>query len=654
MTEYIPPCTNACPVNTDVRGYLAAIARRDYAEACRLISAHNPFPSVCAWVCPHPCEDNCRRAAVDSALSIRSLKRFAMETAGLPNHRETTTIKKTGKKVAIVGAGPGGLTAAHDLAGRGHTVVVYEKNNSPGGHFLTSLPVYRLPREALKRDIDRILAAGVEVRTGVVIGKDITIARLREQYDALIIGAGLSGSKSLSLPGFDHPGAIMALPFLRKANAGERQETGSDVLVIGGGDVAMDVARTAVRLGADRVKVICLELREQMPAHALEIEEALAEGVELINGYGPVEILNRDGQITDLKAQRAVSVFDREGGFSPAFLPGEYLTIPCDMVIQAVGQVSDNSFLNGSGLAVKPGGAILTDQDTMKTNLPGVFTCGEIVTGPGSAIAAVASGRRSAELVNCFLHGIQPSCPETSEVIGPLPEKVIKLIPVQGRRETPVIAPENRKSNFLPYELCFDEQTALHEAGRCLNCGLGARVDPQKCAACLTCLWVCPYQIPVVQGLAGMSLEECQACGVCAAFCPAGAVSVKNLGVDTVKEMLDAVSEKTGTVMFAGRDTYHDLIAGASPDKPPNLKTVTAIVLPTAGALRLQWILSAFENGAAKVIVMQDKTGGRHPAGGERLIGLIERARRLLEAAGMPGANLSYGTLEEWYNNQAN
>lgn len=638
MIEHIPPCTNACPVNTDVRGYLAAIARGDYAEAWRLISANNPFPSVCAWVCPHPCEDNCRRAAVDSALAIRGLKRFAVEAAGAPDVRAAAPVNKTGKKVAVVGAGPGGLTAAYDLARQGHSVVIYERNNGPGGHFLTSLPVYRLPREMLKRDTDRILAAGVEVRTGVEVGKDITIDQLREQYDALVISVGLSSSKSLPLPGAGHPGVIMALPFLHKANVGEQQDIGSSVLVIGGGDVAMDVARTAVRLGAAVVKTICLESRGEMPAHEAEIEEAIEEGVVLFNGYGPVEILVRDGVITGLKAQKVISVFDREGRFNPAFQPGEFLTIPCDTVIQAVGQAPDNSFLNWSGLAVDPRGGIVTDKNTLKASLPGVFTCGEVVAGPGPAIAAVASGHRAAELVNSFLSGTPAARPDETEVIGPLPEKVIKLIPMQSRQDMPVKAPEGRKNSFLPYELGFDEKSALSEAGRCLSCGLGAQVDPEKCAACLTCLRVCPYQVPVVDGLAGMPAEGCQACGVCAALCPADAISVENLGMSSVKSALDNLSEKTGQVVFVGRDTYHEKIH--------DLKNATAIILPTASALRLEWILSAFENGAAEVAVVQDKKDSHHAVSEQYLKGLIARAQSLLDAAGISAARLSYSASE--------
>ncbi len=632
MTVQLPPCTNACPVNTDVRGYLAAIARKDFSDAFRLIRANNPFPSVCAWVCPHPCEDNCRRASVDSALSIRNLKRFAVEAVADLGDQPAAFVQKTGKKVAVVGAGPGGLTAAYDLARQGHQVVVYERNKELGGHFLTSLPTYRLPREMLKRDTDAILAAGVETRTGVEVGKEVTISQLKEEYNALILSVGLSNSKSLPLAGSDHPGVIMALPFLHKANKGEKQAIGSRVLVIGGGDVAMDVARTAVRLGAREVKTICLEFRDQMPAHKWEIEEAQDEGVVLINGYGPVEILVKDGKIISLKAQKVKSVFDQAGRFNPSFEPAEFKTIPCDTVILAIGQTPDNIFLNESGLTVNTKGCIETNRDSLATSLEGVFTCGEVVTGPGPAIAAVASGHRVAGLVNSFLTGAAAVLPQEIEVIGPLPDKVKELIPRQSRQQMPMTVPASRKNSLLPYEIGFDEKTALIEAGRCLSCGLGARVNGEKCVSCLTCLRVCPYQVPVVNGLACMPLEGCQACGICEAFCPASAISVDNLNMSAVKAALAAVSENTRRVIFTGRAAGQENYT----------KNDTIITLPTTRAVQLAWILSAFENGSAEVVVA---AGGNdcHYAGSDNYLdGLIAHAKNLLESIGIPGERLLY------------
>ncbi|NLI12617.1 FAD-dependent oxidoreductase [Pelotomaculum propionicicum] len=642
MTELLPPCTNACPVNTDVRGYLAAIARRDYKEAYRLIRASNPFPSVCAWVCPHPCEDNCRRAGVDAPLSIRSLKRFAVDAAGA-NRQPDERAQPTGKKVAVVGAGPGGLTAAYDLARLGHQAVVYERNQSLGGHFLTSLPTYRLPREMLQKDVEEILAAGVQARTGINVGRDVTIARLKEEYDAVIIGVGLSESKGLPLPGFANPGVMKALTFLHEANTGGKPAIGSSVIVIGGGDVAMDVARTAVRLGAGAVTVVCLEFRDIMPAHSWEIEEALAEGVSLIPGYGPVEVLTEDGAITGLKTQKVKSVFDQEGRFNPTYEPTTFQTIPCDTVILAIGQGADNSFLYDSGLAVNARGSLETDRKYLSTSLSGVFTCGEVVTGPGPAIAAVASGHRAAALVNDYLNGNKTAaCEKETQAIGALPEKVAERVPRRSRQEMPVLPAGERKKNFKPYELGLDEEAAVREAGRCLNCGLGAQVIPEKCAACLTCQRVCPYDVPVIEGMAGMPVEGCQACGICAAFCPGNAITLENLDEKGVTSAIASLGGAKSLVVFAERGTCADL------KKVSSLENVLVVSLSTVRALQLQWILSAFENGAAGVVVAGCREGECRYAGGDELLkSLIGRAKNLLESIGLSPGRLYYCLPEE-------
>lgn len=646
MTELLPPCTNACPVKTDVRGYLAAIARRDYEEAYRLIRVSNPFPSVCAWVCPHPCEDNCRRAGVDTPLSIRNLKRFAVDAVGT-NRQPVASVQETGKKVAIVGSGPGGLTAAYDLACLGHQVVVYERNQSLGGHFLTSLPTYRLPREMLKKDIEEILAAGIQACAGINVGKDVTISRLREEYDAVIIGVGLSESKGLPLPGFEHPRVLKALTFLHEANIGGHPVVGSSVIVIGGGDVAMDVARTAVRLGAGRVTVVSLESRDQMPAHSWEIEEALAEGVSLMPGYGPVEVLTEDDEITGLKTQKVKSIFDREGRFSPTYEPTTFQTIPCDTVILAIGQGTDNSFLYDSGLAVNGRGCLEADRKYLSTNINGVFTCGEVVTGPGPAIAAVASGHRAAILVNDYLNDYlnenkTAPCEKETEAIGPLPEKVAERVPRRSRQEMPLLSADERKRNFRPYEMGLDEDAAVREAGRCLNCGLGAQVISEKCAACLTCQRVCPYDVPVVEGLAGMPVEGCQACGICAAFCPGNAITVENLNENGVKSDIESLGGTQSLVVFADRGTCVDL------KKISALENVLLVSISTVRAMQLKWILNAFENGAAGVVVIGCKEGECRYSGGDELLkSLIDRAKNLLESIGLSPEKLYYCLPEE-------
>lgn len=645
MNQFLPPCTNACPVHTDVRGYIAAISRRDYREAYRLITANNPFPAVCAWICHHPCEDACRRAAVDVPLAIRDLKRFAVETAGCVQ-AGAGGAASTGKKVAVIGGGPAGLTAAYDLVKHGHRVIVYERHHSPGGHFLSSLPTYRLPREMLKRDIEKILAAGVEVRTGTSIGVDLTVNSLIEEFDAVIIAAGLWVSRGLDLPGLDHPGAHPALQFLEKANRGDMSLAGSRVVVIGGGNVAFDVARTAVRIGAGDATVVCLESREEIPAHRREVDEALEEGVRLHPGYGPVEVLIREGKITGTAVAKVRSIYGQDGKFNPFLEQGRVEIIPCDAVVLAVGQVPDLSLLKGSGLAAGEKDFLPTDRQPLHPGAPKVFACGEIVNGPGLAIAAVASGHRVALAADRFLKGDKTHQEEpVYEVIAPLPAGVAGKVPRRERQKMAVLPPEIRVKNLLPYELGLSEAAALSEAGRCLDCGLGAVVNADKCTACLTCRRVCPYNVPVMEGLsADMPVESCQACGICAAVCPAGAIRMENADQDAVLNSLDPALIKGRTAVFACSNAFAGNPAGIVPMETAGPARV--IRIPTAGALRLEWILKAFENGAARVAVIACAAEECRYAGDRMILeGVVSRALALMEQIGIQQERLYLNTV---------
>jgi len=636
MNDLLPPCTHACPVNTDVRGYLAAIARRDYDEAYRLIRANNPFPAVCAWICPHPCEEHCRRGDVEASIAIRNLKRFAVENAGV-GYVDVNALPSTGKNIAVVGAGPSGLTAAYDLARYGHNVTVYERNQNPGGHFFTSLPLYRLPREKLRQDITAILAAGIKIQLGVEVGRDITVRELRAAYDAVVLAVGLQESKTLSVPGADHPGVLKALPFLQQANRGEKPAIGSRVLVVGGGDVAMDVARTAVRLGAGEVNVICLESREEMPAKTWEIEEALEEGVGLINGYGPQEVVVDDHQILGLRAQKVRHVFDASGRFNPVFEPDAVITQPCDTIILAIGQRPGREYIHDSGLAVDDRGFIVIDQEFLHTSVEGVFACGEIAEGPGLAIEAIASGHKAAVIVNSYLAGNKCLTPAGGVAsIGTLPETVAEKLPSLPRVVMPVLPAGVRSRSLSPYELALDEEKAIYEAGRCLSCGLGAQVVEDKCVACLSCQRVCPYEVPVIGGFARMPVESCQACGICAAHCPACAITVENINEQVIKETLAGLSGQNTLVIFTGQESYAKLL---------KLKNFNAVIIrmPTVSALQLEWILSAFENGAGGVAVLG--AGGnyrRHLDDAGAVKGMLSRARDLLAAIGLEPSRLYY------------
>jgi len=645
LSELLPPCTGACPVHTDVQGYLAAIARRDYLEAYRLIRANNPFPSVCAWICPHPCEEACRRAIVDEPLAIRDLKRFAVEAAAAaPVHYAPA--RDSGRRVAVVGAGPSGLTAAYDLARLGHRVVVYDRLPSPGGHFLTSLPAYRLPGEALRRDIDEILAAGVEIRSGVAVGRDITVDEIRNNSDAVIISTGLWAGRGLKLPGFDHPAVLKALEFLKAARTAAKSAAGGRVIVIGGGDVALDAARTALRLGAGEVRVICLETRGQMPAHAWEIADAEAEGVVISAGCGPVELLVENGGITGLNVRKVLSMYDGDGKLEPVYDPDSLVPIPADTVILSVGQAQENNLLETYFPDIRTGGLPAGEA---AADAGGVFLCGEIIDGPGPAISAIASGHRAAVLVESYLEGAGAApAEEEAPVIGAVPDQVAEKIPRSARRQMPVLPPEERVQNFLPYELGLDEAAARFEAGRCLKCGQGAAVIAEKCAACLNCLRLCPYGVPLVEEQASIAVEGCQACGVCAAICPAGAINMGRLDNEKFLSSLGALPAGKDVVLFACQGSCIDRPELAGLDDDPALGRVWAVEIPTAGALRLEWLLKAFESGAAGVAVVACGAGRcRYAEGTVSPEGVVLRAKSLLKNIGIPPERLLYRRPDE-------
>lgn len=407
--------------------------------------------------------------------------------------------------------------------------------------------------------------------------------------------------------------------------------------------MAMDVARTALRLGAPEVRVTCLEPGNQMPAHCWEIEDARSEGVALFPGRGPVEVLTENGAITGLKVQKVRSVFDGTGRFNPTYEPDSFENISGDMVILAIGQGPDNSYLEESGLETDARGCLAVNRDSLATGVAGVFACGELAAGPGPAIAAVASGHRVAAMVERYLKGEKagPGLDKT-EAIGPLPAAVAERVPRRGRQEMPVLPPGERKENFLPYELGLDERAAICEAGRCLSCGLGAKVAVEKCAACLTCLRVCPYGVPVVEGRAVMPVEGCQACGICAAACPAGAITIGVLDEEAVQGSLGA-SLQGNIAVFACRGTCIDSLGLGGLKNAPGLEKAGLVELPTANALRLEWLLDAFDNGAAGVAVVACGAEQCRYAGGPApLEGVVARAGGLLESIGIPAERLYY------------
>lgn len=530
-------CQDACPVHTDACGYVNAIGEGRYPDAYRIARATNPFASICGRVCGAPCEANCRRGAVDRPVSIRALKRFVTdrfgpETGDYAVHRDGCDVRMlppgsgNGERIAVVGAGVAGLTVAHDLSRIGYRVTVFEADAEPGGMLTAGVPIFRLPRELVRHEINAILSLGVELKCGVRLGTDFSIESLRrEGYRAIFLGIGLPRGRKLAIPGADLNGVYDGLEFLRAFNAGKPMPLGRRVIVIGGGNVAYDVARSAVRpvemetgdeesveiergekiaydvarsalrmSGDKSVHVVCLERRHEMPADPREIEEGEEEGLHLHSQRGPVEVIGKNGKVTGLKTVHCVSVFDAEGRFRPVFDEAVTEVIEGDTVMFAIGQTSDLSFLAPEDGVESERGLIKVDPVTYQTTAPDVFACGDIAHGPRLFIHAIASAQVAARSMHDFLRRtrtdvvVRRSWKPAAYTMAPGWEQL-------QRREPPVVEPATRSASNVIVEECFPEVEARRQASRCLRCNVNTIFDTGKCVACNGCVDVCPMNL---------------------------------------------------------------------------------------------------------------------------------------------------------------
>ncbi len=478
------PCRAACPAETEVPRYVRLVAEGRYAEATAVIRGRVPFPGVLGHVCFHPCEDVCRRGEVDAPVAICAIKRFAAEHDDGLWKRHLATPVPTGKTVAIVGSGPAGLTAAYNLARLGHRVVVFEAAPEAGGMMRYGIPSYRLPRAVLDREIADIAGQGVEIRTGTRVGDGRGLGALRREYDAVFVAVGAPMSKKLPLDRSDLDGVEWGIDFLRasaraaSAPAGTAQPSAEPrdarhplgrVVVVGGGNVAIDVAMTARRLGADDVQMVCLERRDEMPAFESEIALAEAEGIRIHTSWGPVRVIARDGSAAGIEFTRCAAVFDAQQRFNPRFDDSERTTIACDTAILAIGQTTDLSLIDGD---IETRGAFIR-VDGAATTATGVFAGGEATDGPSSVVHAIASGRRAAMAIDRFLGGTGRleeqlvDCGHGGPAIGrndaftPRERAPVSLVPV----------PERVRS-FAHIDRGLTEEMARAEAARCLQCDL--------------------------------------------------------------------------------------------------------------------------------------------------------------------------------------
>lgn len=497
------PCKTACPAHVAVQGYLKLAKEGRYDDALALIKKDNPLPAVCGHVCNRRCEDACTRGTVDEAVAIDEVKRFLAErdlnaeTRYIP--KKTIPFLKGGfdEKIAIIGAGPAGLSCAYYLALTGYKPTIFEKNEEPGGMLRYGIPSYKLEKDLLAAEIDVIRELGVEIRCGVEIGKDITIEELREQgYKGFYVAIGCQRGRKPGITGENAKGTYAAVDFLREAGAKESFALEGDVVVVGGGNVAIDAARISSRCVDAKISMFCLEQRENMPASKEEIAEALEEGIELNCGWGPKEVLEEDGKVAGVVFKKCIRVLDEQGRFSPEYDEEQTVTIPCKHVIFSVGQAIEwGNMLDNLDLKRRPNGGALADKLTYQTSEPDIFVGGDVYTGPKFAIDAIAAGREGAISLHRYVH---ENCTLT---IGRNRRDFVELdknnISVDSydtsKRQIPAKADEKAQAaTFRDLSHSLTEEQVKAETSRCLSCGASV-VDPNKCIGCGVCTTKCVF-----------------------------------------------------------------------------------------------------------------------------------------------------------------
>ena len=460
------PCVALCPAGVDVPGYMALVGEGRCADAVRLIRKDNPFPTACAYICEHPCEARCRRNMIDDAINIRGLKRYAVDHAGVVPQPECAP--STGKKVAIIGGGPSGLSCAYYLALMGHKVTVFEERDKLGGMLRYGIPSYRFPRHLLDEEIDSILSLGIEAHTNVTVGRDISVEELQKEYDCLYIAIGAHQDKKVGIPGEDSRHVLSAVEMLRAIGDDVMPDfTGKRVVVIGGGNVAMDVTRSAIRLGAEKVTCVYRRRKEDMTALPEEVEGAEAEGAELLTLHAPVRIESDDsGNAVALWTQpQIIGEMDRQGRPKPGTARAAERRIEADVIIVAIGQGVESLGFEQSGVVIQRGGTLLAGSDTKLPDLEGVFAGGDCVTGPATVIRAIAAGKAAAANIDEYL-GFHHEIASPVQVPAP---RFSDLKP-RGRVNTTERDACERKHDFTCIECGLTAEEAEQESSRCLRC----------------------------------------------------------------------------------------------------------------------------------------------------------------------------------------
>ena len=538
QVEKLAPCIGHCPSGNDIRGWLTTIALRDklglsldeaYTKAWLLEAETTPFPAVMGRVCPHPCESNCNRKEKDGAVAINSVER-ALGDWGISHDLALPRLDAGGpfgEKIAVIGSGPAGLSCAYQLARRGYPVVVFESLPKAGGMLRYGIPEYRLPRTILDAEIKKVADLGVEIRCGTTVGKEITLAELREQFGAVFVAIGAHQGKKLGLPGEEGPGVYTGTEFLNKANSNEKLPIGDKVVVIGGGDTAVDAARVSLRLSSDtasmsrrmgaEVTILYRRTRTEMPAIDREIDEALEEGVKIEYLAAPLRVLrNENGSLRALVVQRMqLGEPDASGRRRPVPVEGDTYELPVDTILTAVSQEPDWATLGPIGVT----GSWISADEWGRTGIDGVWSGGDSL-GLGLATISIGQGRKAAEAIHAALRGLEPKAPPAQPIVGPEKIKMDRYDP-KPRAERPVLGPADRLAHPMDeVDLGITAEQALEEVSRCFSCG--------KCFGCEKCWMYCQagcfakMSDPALGHFYKVKLELCDGCKKCADECPCG------------------------------------------------------------------------------------------------------------------------------------
>lgn len=645
--KVIPPCQAACPIHTDVRGYVSAIAKGNVEEAIRIIRRVNPFPSSCGRICTRLCEKACRRAQIDEPISIRALKRFASDQTRLFKLIERPE-NSYDEKIAIIGSGPAGMTAAHDLALLGYKVTVFEARNVLGGMLSEGIPDYRLPKDLVKEEVDNILALGVEAKTGLSLGRDVTLEELLKDYQAVFIAAGSQKSLLPKYNGIELNGVIGAVEFLKQVGRGRKPRVGENIVVVGGGHTAIDAARTCIRLGASDVTIVYRRTVDEMPAGREEVEAAEQEGIKIMYLVAPVEFSGNEKVRSVRCVRMQLGEMDKSGRRLPVPIENSEFEIAADTVILAIGYIPDTEVLKEYGLNVSGKGTVMVKDETGITNIQGVFAAGDVVSGPRSVIEAIASGRRVAEAIHRHFRNLPHKEDNDFEFLNPLDDGVAKLIYKTERQKKPSLKVEERITNFEEVDLCYNRDQAVREAQRCLNCGAGAFVA-DNCAACLNCVRICPYGIPSPgKEIAEIDISQCQACGICASECPASAIKLQFEAEESDRAELEKV------VDIARQEKPEILIIGyycryGSPLGPPfDEDEVVWIGKFCTGRMDESRLIYPFEIEVDGVLIhVCENEGCRFREGNQWLKRHIKSAKKILNEIGIGADRLDIISVEE-------